>query len=89
MRPENRTHKDLMKLSPTQLIPMHCTAGPMKSQLGQLLTSKSRSSSLSSLLNIACSPDLKKRPADDLDSPNSPSENDSKKNKVGTNSPNQ
>ena len=62
--------------SQSNFIPMHCLPKPMKSQLGQILTAKSRSHSMSSLINIDCSPDLKlyKRTAKELSSPNSPLE---------------
>ena len=88
---KDNTEEKAHETSPNNTIPHHCTPGPMKSKLGKELLEKSRLSrsySLSSLNDLDNSPPLKpvKRPASNLSSPNSPTENETKKNKLGLNS---
>ena len=89
----NRKNKNLQadQISPSLLIPKHCTPAPMISQLGQELTASRHLArslpSISDLDLLEGSPQLKKRGAGSLDSPNSPTENNCKKNKVIANPP--
>ena len=88
--PEDNTDDDIADLneSPRSLIlPKHCLPDPMKSQLGQTMTTNrhhTQSSLLTSPINFDASPDLKqaKRTAAELSSPNSPTTIEAKKNKT-------